>query len=128
MRFIFCCSFGEYLARNNGVFDKGYYKLYQIFAKNILSQKIIRCSDPKVGVTLHSIEDDTKLAIIINYGNGISAPIWLKDDIKVEKVITGRLENGVAYFEADCAAFIIRTINSRNRDIYRNRDCEHNDC
>ena len=100
----------NYLARNNGVFDKGYYKLYQIFAKNILSQKIIRCSDPKVGVTLHSIEDNTKLAIIINYGNGISAPIWLKDDIKVEKVITGRLENGVAYFEADCAAFIIRTI------------------
>jgi len=61
-----------------------YWKIYSIISEEVRNNRIIHTDNPYVGITEHSFDESTKLAIMINYSpDTINTSILLKDGWKV---------------------------------------------
>lgn len=58
------------LARQyNAYNDSDYYKIYKIFAKEVIEDKPIRCENPDIGLTLHKQSDGKYIVTALNYSD-----------------------------------------------------------
>ncbi|MBQ8431552.1 MAG: hypothetical protein IJX28_01580 [Clostridia bacterium] len=51
-----------------------YYRIYETVAKNLLEKKALRADSPHIGVTLHPMDGNTDIAVLLNYSNEPIAP------------------------------------------------------
>jgi hypothetical protein len=86
------------LTCKTGAFDKtqpGYYKIYQQIASSQLSERIVRQSNPYIGVTEHSLSNSEKVVILINYSpEAGTSQIQLKDGWLISKSLYGDVPAG----------------------------------
>ncbi|MBU3113318.1 hypothetical protein [Clostridium lacusfryxellense] len=67
-----------------------YYKIYSIISEEVRKNRVIQKDNPYVGITEHSFDESTKLAIMINYSpKCINTSILLKDGWEVESIVYG---------------------------------------
>ncbi len=65
--------------------DYPYYKVYQEIGKDILSRRLVKKSDPQVGVTEHKVNDHEWIVVAINYDSVPHAPgLTFPEGAKVE--------------------------------------------
>ena len=83
------------LTMTPGAFDKaqpGYYKIYQQIAQPLINARVLKQSNPLVGVTEHTFNDHEKVVVLINYSAdaGIS-DLQLADGWAITKSLYGEL-------------------------------------
>jgi hypothetical protein len=68
-----------------------YWSIYKMISEEVRRNRIIQKNNPYIGITEHSFDDDTKLAILINYSpETISTDIMLKEGWKIDKTVYGK--------------------------------------
>ncbi len=68
-----------------------YWKIYSIISEEVRKNRIIQKDNPYVGITEHSFNENTKLAVMINYSpDVINTPIMLQKEWRVESVVYGK--------------------------------------
>jgi beta-galactosidase len=86
------------LATTTGAFDRGmpsWYRIYNLFAKDVISERILNQDDPYIGVTEHSISEAEKVIVLINYNyEESSSDFKLKDGWKISEALYGKLPSG----------------------------------
>lgn len=91
------------LVNAHNAFLQSFYRIYSVFAANILSQKPLTVNNPSIGVTYHYGED-AAYAVLINYSSSEQQP-----------KLTANAEYEIIYGNAElippCDALIVKIIN-----------------
>ena len=76
--------------RNPGSFnnmDNPFYKIYSVFGKEVIKNKICYSKNPFIGTTVHPVNDNEAIVIAVNYDNKThKTQLQLKDGWKLEAV------------------------------------------
>lgn len=100
--------------------EEPYWKIYSIISEEVRKNRVIHKDNPYVGITEHSFDRNTKVAIMINYSpKEINTSILLKAGWKVEKVVYGESAIGKdGTYECNFAAndAVIMYLTSNNSD------------
>jgi endo-1,4-beta-mannosidase len=86
------------LTQTPGAFEKnqpGYYKIYQQIGQPIISSRVLRQTNPYIGVTEHALKNDEQVIVLINYSpEAGAANFQLKEGWVIAESLYGRLPTG----------------------------------
>ncbi len=80
-------------AATDGFNKSPYYKLYEIVAKAIIDEKLVRVNDRNIGITVNPEDERHTLVTVLNYSDKDIAPkIKIKDGWSIKEMIYGNLD------------------------------------
>jgi beta-galactosidase len=86
------------LTQTPGAFDRkqpGYYKIYQQIAQPIINSRVLRQTNPDIGVTEHVLNNDEQVVVLINYSpEAGTASFQLKEGWEITGSLYGKLPAG----------------------------------
>jgi len=86
------------LATTTGAFDKGmppWCNIYKQVGKEVIEERILMQNNPYVGVTEHSISDNEKVVVLINYNyDDASSDFKVKNGWKISDCLYGKIPSG----------------------------------
>ncbi len=89
------------LANTPGAFDMGmpaYYNIYKLVAKDVIQDRVLTQNNPYIGVTEHSISDNERVVVLINYNNEDgTADLKLKEGWKIAENLYGKIPSGKSF-------------------------------